>query len=79
MVFRGLRTHDNYSGKAFAFSPGCPVASYDVTGVVSNDQRQVTLQGQAPVRDIRCRTTGRQIEVLTFVFHDAEDNWGEPR
>lgn len=79
VLFRGSRTRNNYTGTAFAFSPSCAAAPYEVTGTVSEDQRSVTLQGMAPVRDLGCKITSRHSETLTLVFHDVQDNWGEPR
>ena len=79
VIFKGTRTRDRYSGTAYTFSKGCVAAPYDVSGSVSEDQRQVTLQGLAPVRNSGCKITARRSETLTFVFHDIEDNWGQPR
>jgi hypothetical protein len=79
VIFRGMRTHDRYTGTAYAFSASCAASRYDVAGTVSEDQRQVTLQGLAPVRDAGCRIMSRRSETLTFIFHDIEDNWGQPR
>lgn len=79
VLFRGTRTKNNYRGTAYAFSPSCAAAPFEVTGTVSEDQRSVTLQGMAPVRDLGCRIISRRSETLTLVFHDVQDNWGEPR
>ncbi|EJN13185.1 hypothetical protein PMI42_03477 [Bradyrhizobium sp. YR681] len=79
ILFRGGRTGNRYAGTAYAFAAGCTAASYEVAGNVSEDQRQVVLQGLAPVQASGCRITGRRVETLTFVFHDAQDNWGEAR
>jgi len=78
VAFSGERTRDRYTGKAYAFAERCPPAAFEVTGAVLNDHRQVMLQGKAPIRDRSCRVTGHQNEILNFVFHDIEDNWGEP-
>jgi hypothetical protein len=79
VVFIGVRSRERYTGKAYSFSAGCVPTPYDVAGDVSEDQRQVTLRGSAPVRDAACKITARRSETLIFVFHDVQDNWGEPR
>ena len=47
-----------------------------MTGVVSDDDRTVSLFGQAPLRDAQCRLSGYRDDRLEFTFHDHEDNWG---
>lgn len=79
VAFNGVRARDRYKGKAYAFSRRCPPAAYDVVGIVSDDQRQVTLTGRAPRRDGSCKVMDYRDETLVFRFHDIEDNWGEPR
>src|SRR5262249_13636659 len=51
LMFKGKRVHDGYVGEAYAFAAGCPPESYPVSGVVSADQRMVTLSGLAPTRN----------------------------
>jgi hypothetical protein len=76
-MFRGKRVHDGYVGEAYVFAAGCPPESYPVSGVVSADQRMVTLSGSAPTRNARCQTIDRPRETLQFILHDEYDNYGE--
>jgi len=69
LLFDGIRNSDSYSGTAYAFSRRCGATPYAVTGLVSSDQRRVTLYGQAPVRlDQSCRPVGFRDDALVFDF-----------
>ena len=75
-LFDGTRTGKTYSGTAYVFSQACAPTAYTVTGVVSDDDRTVSLFGQAPLRDAQCRVVSYRDDRLEFAFHDHEDNWG---
>lgn len=77
LLFVGTRNGGKYQGTAYAFSSHCNPAPYGVTGVVSNDDRKVTLTGKMPLRNSQCQITGFRDEVIEFVFHDQADNWGQ--
>jgi hypothetical protein len=72
-INRGYR----YSGRAYAFSPGCAPLAYDAAGPVSPDFRQVVLTGRMPVRDVRCNIVSYQEVMMTYILHDRDDNWGQ--
>jgi hypothetical protein len=71
LLFEGQRVGNTYSGFAYVFLLNCPPARYPVQGTVASDQRQVTLQGRAPVRDVNCQKTGERDETLTFTLLQA--------
>jgi len=69
VLFVGRRSVDTYSGQAYVFSRRCGPQSYFVTGTVSEDQRTVTLNGDAPTRyDALCRATATRPDTLVFAF-----------
>jgi hypothetical protein len=70
VVFRGQRAGNTYVGTAYAFSKLCGTIGYPVTGVVTEDQRSVTLYGNVPVRSPTCKITTYNNNVLTFTFYD---------
>jgi hypothetical protein len=45
VLFQGKRRGDYYEGTAYAFSARCKPLPYAVVGLVSNDERKVTLTG----------------------------------
>ncbi|MFM9848449.1 MAG: M48 family metalloprotease [Hyphomicrobiaceae bacterium] len=66
ILFEGQRIGDRYVGKAYIFSKTCPPISYEVSGVVSADQREVTMVGKAPLPDRHCRILSYRDDVLVF-------------
>ena len=72
IVFDGVKNGNQYGGTAFLRSPRCGAISYSVSGPIADDQRGVTLYGQAPVRDPKtCKVTGYRNDVLAFNFIDV--------
>ena len=67
LLFKGTKNGNSYSGTAFVFSH-CGPAPYQVSGPVSDDQRQVTLYGQAPIQDANCQITNYRSDTLIFTF-----------
>ena len=82
LFFEGKRVGGEYKGIAYQYSVAwpsgsrCPRLSYEVSGTVSNDERQVTLIGMAPVRNGSCQPERFESKDLVLIFHDKEDNWG---
>ncbi|TPM35640.1 caspase family protein [Mesorhizobium sp. B2-3-4] len=72
LLFKGRRTGDSYTGRAYHFSRFCGPISYPVTGEVSADQMQVVLTGRAPVRSPDCKQTGWEDEKLVFSFRSKK-------
>ncbi len=69
VLFVGRRSVDTYSGQAYVFSSRCGPQAYFVSGTVSEDQRTVTLLGDAPTRyDAWCRATATRPDTLVFTF-----------
>ncbi len=68
-LFNGRKTGPNsYAGEATTFSPRqCGATHFAVAGEASSNGRQVTLRGQAPVRNAGCQVTGYRNENLVFV------------
>jgi len=76
LLFEGRKIGNRYTGKAFTFSKQCGALAFPVEGPVSQDQRSVTLRGQAPRRDANCSVAGRRDEVLVFQLkEDAADTF----
>lgn len=67
ILFRGKKAGNSYTGTAYIFSH-CGAKPYQVKGPVSDDQRQVTLYGEAPIVDSNCRVTGFRRDTLVFTF-----------
>jgi hypothetical protein len=68
LLFTGEKSGGGYTGEAFVFRRGCPPASYEVSGQVSNEGRTLTLSGTAPRRDASCHIVERHEDVLIFNF-----------
>src|SRR5436190_2883652 len=71
LVFSGQKSGNAYSGTAYVFSQPCGAIGYAVSGPVSEDQRTVTLRGNVPVRNAKCKVTGYQNNELVFNFQDG--------
>ena len=67
LLFSGIKSGNAYSGTAYVFSR-CGAKPYQVSGPVSDDQRQVTLYGQAPIPDSNCRISSHRSDSLMFTF-----------
>lgn len=69
VLFVGRRSVETYSGQAYVFSSRCGPQAYFVSGTVSEDQRTVTLIGDAPIRyDSQCVATATRPDTLVFTF-----------
>lgn len=68
LLFEGKRLGDRYEGVAFIFAAGCKPEPYDVTGVVSDDDRKITLIGRAPRIGRDCSVTGTVADTLIFSY-----------
>jgi hypothetical protein len=68
LLFEGVRYGDTYSGTAYVFSRGCGRWSYAVSGTVSNDDRVVTMAGQAPRLNASCEVVGYRSDTLVFEY-----------
>jgi hypothetical protein len=71
LLFSGIKNGNSYSGTAYVFTH-CGAKPYQVSGPVSDDQRQVTLHGQAPVIDQDCRVASYRDDTLVFSFMGIE-------
>ena len=67
LLFEGARRGRTYDGTAYIFTRKCGKKSYHVIGKVAEDERSVTLKGQAPRVDAACNVTYRD-DVLIFTF-----------
>jgi hypothetical protein len=67
LLFKGKNVGNFYSGTAYVFSE-CGATPYNVSGPVSDDQRQVSLFGRAPVVDRTCRVYDYKEDALVFKF-----------
>jgi hypothetical protein len=66
LLFDGRRNRNQYSGMAHVFSKGCSALPYAVTGVVSPDERTVTMYGKAPIVNSSCRVVASRDDALVF-------------
>jgi len=71
VLFSGKRIGDEYAGTAHRFSSKCPVRSYPVRGPVAEDQKTITLQGQAPRIDDNCKVAGSFQDTLIFTLQES--------
>jgi hypothetical protein len=68
LLFEGRRSGNAYDGIAYVFSSRCDPIGYRVHGTVSADDRQVTLEGRAPIRGANCQVTGYKNDPLVFAY-----------
>ena len=67
--FEGTQSGTAYTGTAFVFSRRCGTHPYRVTGTISADEREITLQGTAPSGfDAACRQVASRRSVAYFRF-----------
>jgi hypothetical protein len=66
IVFSGERSGATYRGIAYQYSSRCGRIGYAVEGSVAPGDRQVTLRGDAPVRDDNCQVVGTRPDELIF-------------
>lgn len=72
ILFEGKKSGNKYAGTAYAFSSSCTPKGYQVTGDISDDEKQVTLRGKAPQFSSDCKVTGTRDDVLVFKFVPTE-------
>jgi hypothetical protein len=72
IVFSGERSGSTYRGTAYQYSSRCGRIGYAVEGSVAPGDRQVTLRGDAPVRDDNCQIVGSRPDELIFRHVGAE-------
>jgi len=65
-VFEGRREGRTYTGTAYIFSKACGKVAYQVAGNISQDERQVVLEGQAPSLGADCKTRSYKRDELVF-------------
>lgn len=70
ILFEGQREGDTYSGTAYIFSRRCGPQSYFVSGPVADDERTVTLYGDAPVVGKSCRVEKTKSDQLVFTLNE---------
>jgi hypothetical protein len=66
VVFEGTRNGEAYEGMAYVFASGCNPMGYTVAGTISNGERRITLQGQAPKIGNKCKPQGTKDDTLVF-------------
>ncbi len=66
VVFEGRRDGSRYVGTAYIFSAACGRVPYAVSGRVSGDERQVVLEGDAPVLGAGCKARTFKRDRLAF-------------
>jgi hypothetical protein len=66
LLFEGKRDGTAITGTAYQFYRTCKPRGFPVTGNTSDDKRQITLKGKAPLLDAGCKVTGTREDVLVF-------------
>jgi hypothetical protein len=82
VLFDGKRSGTGYSGKYYTFSKTCGAQSqtFDVSGPISSDDRQVTLYGQAQLIDpVTCKPSGSRNEVHVLTYENTPSAESTPR
>ena len=74
LLFDGQRTGQNFEGTAYQFYRTCKARGFKVTGTTSDDRRQITLKGKAPLLDLNCNVTGTRDDVLIFTASQIPPN-----
>jgi hypothetical protein len=72
LLFTGKRSGNAYAGTAYIFNKRCGPIGYAVSGEVGQDDRSVTMRGQAPKVDANCQIIATKDDTLTFTFVDDE-------
>jgi hypothetical protein len=72
LLFEGERDGAIYSGTAYIFKSGCKPSPYAVAGDVSEDDRTITMTGDAPRFDSECKVTGTKKDTLIFSYVPGE-------
>jgi hypothetical protein len=68
LLFKGRKVGNSYEGVAYYFPGHCGPQGYKVSGPITDDDRQVTLYGQAPRLDDSCNVTGYWDDKLVFIY-----------
>jgi hypothetical protein len=69
LLFDGTQDGDRYLGKAYMLSEHCGRIAYTVSGSISDDQRKLTMNGNAPRFDSQCQRVGdRDDPPLVFTY-----------
>ncbi|HWP27069.1 MAG TPA: hypothetical protein VNL39_12055 [Xanthobacteraceae bacterium] len=71
LLFEGRRTGQIFVGTAYQFYRTCKPRGFRVSGTASEDQKQITLKGKAPLLDVNCKVSGTRDEVLVFTANPA--------
>ena len=73
LLFEGRRQGPSYAGTAYIFAGRCGTIAYAVRGAVSNNDRRVTMAGNAPSGiSGDCQVTGWRHDVLVFDYSHRE-------
>ena len=71
LLFEGQRSGKTWTGTAYQFYRTCKSRGFQVSGDASEDLRQITLKGKAPLLDANCNVTGSRDDVLIFTASQA--------
>jgi len=72
LLFEGQRNGKNFVGISYIFTRTCESQGYEVTGEISDDARQITLKGKAPLLDSNCKITGYRDDILIFTIQPSD-------
>jgi hypothetical protein len=74
LLFDGTQDGEHYSGRAYTLSERCGPIAYTVIGNVSDNQRKLTMNGNAPQLDSHCQRVGdRDDPPLVFTYEKTAD------
>jgi len=68
VLFSGISQGGYYKGTAFVFRTGCAPSPYLVSGPIDDDNRGVTVYGDAPLLNSACEVVGFRHDTLIFSF-----------
>jgi hypothetical protein len=78
LLFEGTRKGAVYEGAAYVFSSACGAVPYEVSGLVSPDERRVTMRGEIPTKyDEACHPMRFRDDELVFEFIGAGGQVGK--
>jgi len=71
LLFEGRRNGQTWVGTAYQFYRTCKSRGYQVGGNTSDDLKQITLKGKAPLLDANCNVMGSRDDVLIFTANQS--------
>jgi hypothetical protein len=71
LLFDGRIKGSIYSGQAYTFVKDCVPIGFSVQGTLSADEREITMVGERPIRNLQCHIESYERQTLTFTFEKS--------